>query len=427
MPACCRAVLSRSLTNTLIIGALRHRARPRARRAARLLPRPPADPGKVAASWRWPPCRWCCLPSSRPMRSCCCSAVPASSRSFCATVGIPFSSIYGVERHRPRLHPDALPLMCFFPPLAALQGGRRLDRGGGAESRLLARAHLLHGHRCRSCCRRCWPARLLVFIETIENFGVPFVLAEDMPILAVEAYKLFIGETGGNPASAGVLGVLLILCTTLVLLIQRHYLSAAAASRPRRARRRRSAGDRPRLAAAGHHLLLGDRAAGARAVLRHRRDVLHGVPRPGAASALQPGQLPRPLFGRSWRPLINTLVFATAAAFVRGPRSACRSAIVVTRFRVQASPTCSTSSPCCLSPSPAPCSASASSSPSTAGWLVLTGGWLILVLAYVVREDPVQRARLGRASSTRSIPASRRHRSISASRRCRPSCASPCR
>ena len=44
---------------------------------------------------------------------------------------------------------------------------------------------------------------LLVFIETLENFGVPFVLAEDMPIFAVEAFKLFIGETAPNPASAG--------------------------------------------------------------------------------------------------------------------------------------------------------------------------------------------------------------------------------
>ena len=51
---------------------------------------------------------------------------------------------------------------------------------------------------------------LLVFIETIENFGVPAVLAEDKPILAVEAYKLFIGETATNPSAAGVLGVLLI-------------------------------------------------------------------------------------------------------------------------------------------------------------------------------------------------------------------------
>ena len=65
---------------------------------------------------------------------------------------------------------------------------------------------------------------LLVFIDAIESFGVPFVLAEDEPVLAVEAYKLFVGELGGNPASAGVLGVLLIVCTAAALLVQRHYL-----------------------------------------------------------------------------------------------------------------------------------------------------------------------------------------------------------
>src|SRR5213083_1150196 len=62
---------------------------------------------------------------------------------------------------------------------------------------------------------------LLVFIEALENFGVPFVLAEDRPILSVEAYKLFVGETTDNPASAGVLGMLLIVCTVAALLIQR--------------------------------------------------------------------------------------------------------------------------------------------------------------------------------------------------------------
>ncbi|MGH6816790.1 MAG: ABC transporter permease, partial [Hyphomicrobiaceae bacterium] len=67
---------------------------------------------------------------------------------------------------------------------------------------------------------------LLVFIETLENFGVPAVLAEDMPILAVEAYKLFVGETAANPSAAGVLGVLLILSTATVLAVQRRYLSS---------------------------------------------------------------------------------------------------------------------------------------------------------------------------------------------------------
>src|SRR5438552_18180644 len=66
---------------------------------------------------------------------------------------------------------------------------------------------------------------LLVFIEALENFGVPFVLAEDRPILSVEAYKLFVGETTDNPASAGVLGMLLIVCTVAALLIQRGVLA----------------------------------------------------------------------------------------------------------------------------------------------------------------------------------------------------------
>ena len=74
---------------------------------------------------------------------------------------------------------------------------------------------------------------LLVFIEALENFGVPFVLAEDRPILSVEAYKLFVGETTDNPASAGVLGVLLVVCTIIALLIQR----ARAGAPPLRDRR----------------------------------------------------------------------------------------------------------------------------------------------------------------------------------------------
>ena len=40
----------------------------------------------------------------------------------------------------------------------------------------------------------------------------------------VEAYKLFVGETDTNPASAGVLGVLLVCSTTIAVVIQRRYL-----------------------------------------------------------------------------------------------------------------------------------------------------------------------------------------------------------
>jgi iron(III) transport system permease protein len=54
---------------------------------------------------------------------------------------------------------------------------------------------------------------------------VPFVLAEDRPILAIEAYKMFVGETATNPSSAGVLGMLLIICTVAALLVQRGMLA----------------------------------------------------------------------------------------------------------------------------------------------------------------------------------------------------------
>ncbi|HKB53468.1 MAG TPA: ABC transporter permease subunit, partial [Ramlibacter sp.] len=46
---------------------------------------------------------------------------------------------------------------------------------------------------------------LLVFIEALENFGVPVVLAEDRPFLAVDIFKLFAGEADNNPAAAGAL------------------------------------------------------------------------------------------------------------------------------------------------------------------------------------------------------------------------------
>ena len=126
---------------------------------------------------------------------------------------------------------------------------------------------------------------LLVFIETLENFGVPFVLAEDMPIFAVEAFKLFIGETAPNPGLGGRAGR---------AADPDHGAGAAGAAPlpvgpPLRHQRPPGAADpqgRARPAGGADGLLLGHRAAGAGAVLRHRRAVVHGVSRPGAASAI---------------------------------------------------------------------------------------------------------------------------------------------
>ena len=154
---------------------------------------------------------------------------------------------------------------------------------------------------------------LLVFIETLENFGVPFVLAEDMPIFAVEAFKLFIGETAPNPASAGVLGVLLILTTALVLLVQRRFLSArrfatnARQAPPLLQGRPRPAGSRRR-SIAGRSCILALVPFFAIVVLsflEFRGPVLHGH------FSLDNFAM---LFDRPLRPLFNTLIFATAAA-----------------------------------------------------------------------------------------------------------------
>ncbi len=79
---------------------------------------------------------------------------------------------------------------------------------------------------------------LLVFMASAENFGVPFVLAEDLPILSLEAYKLFVSELGGNAPMSGAMSVFLILCTAVPLLLQRSYLRRAHFATQNRGRRR---------------------------------------------------------------------------------------------------------------------------------------------------------------------------------------------
>ena len=153
---------------------------------------------------------------------------------------------------------------------------------------------------------------LLVFIETLENFGVPFVLAEDLPIFAVEAFKLFIGETAPNPASAGVLGVLLILTTAAVLLVQRRFLS--------RRRFATNARQTPPILKIGRGLqvvatfycwlivllaLVPFFAIVVLSFMEFRGPVLHGH----FSLANFEG-----LFDRAMRPFANTLIFASLAA-----------------------------------------------------------------------------------------------------------------
>jgi iron(III) transport system permease protein len=225
---------------------------------------------------------------------------------------------------------------------------------------------------------------LLVFIETLENFGVPFVLAEDKPILAVEAFKLFVGETGQNPAAAGVLGVMLVLCTSLVLLLQRHYLGqrhfATAARQPppplalRPAVRRLAALYCWSVVALA---LIPFVAAVVVSFLEFRGPVLHFHPSLGNFAEL---------WHRAAGPLENTLFLSMLAA-VGTVVLGVPIGYAVTRFR---SPL--TGFLDILATIPFAVAGTVLGIgfilAFNAGPLVLTGGWLIMVLAYTVRKLP---------------------------------------
>ena len=225
---------------------------------------------------------------------------------------------------------------------------------------------------------------LLVFIETLENFGVPFVLAEDMPIFAVEAFKLFIGETAPNPSSAGVLGVLLILTTAAVLLIQRRYLSARRfATGTRAAPPILKVGLGLRIAAAVYCwtvvllALVPFFAIVVLSFMEFRGPVLH------PNFSLENFRI---LFDRSMRPLMNTLLFATLAAMavtlVGVPI-----AYVVTRVRSTLATVLDVVAtlPFAIAGTVLAIGFVVS---FNSGWLILTGGPLIMVLAYTVRKVP---------------------------------------
>jgi len=137
--------------------------------------------------------------------------------------GIPIGSIYGtpgiVLVYTMTLYPYVL-----LPTVAALKA---VDRSveEAAESLGSTPARTFRTVTLPLVAPSVLSGALLVLIETLENFGVPAVLAEDKTILAVEAYKLFIGETATNPGAAAVLGSLLIALTALILLIQRRYIA----------------------------------------------------------------------------------------------------------------------------------------------------------------------------------------------------------
>lgn len=298
------------------------------------------------------------------------------------SLGIPFGSIYGTSGivivYVLTLYPFVL--------LPTLAGFKAIDVSVEEASQNLGAS------RWRSVRTITLPivmpailsGALLVFIDTLENFGVPFVLAEDMPILAVEAYKLFVGETDTNPGSAGVLGVLLVASTAAVVVIQRRYLGRRRfATGARRSPPLIPIGRGWRALATGYcwTLVLASLvpffAVIVISFLEFRGPVLHWhVSLDNYAE----------LFERSIRPLQNTLFLSTLAALGAALLGVPIGYVVTrSRTRITALLDIVATMPFAVAGTILGIGLIIS---FNSGWLVLTGGWFILVLAYVVRKVP---------------------------------------
>ncbi len=225
---------------------------------------------------------------------------------------------------------------------------------------------------------------LLVFIEALENFGVPAVLAEDRPFLALDIFKLFAGESDSNPGAAGALSVLLVACTAGVLVLQRRWL----------ARRRFATGARrvppPIVLGRGGRIAAGvfcwavvllsvlPFAAVLVISFQHfRGPVLNWEITLSNYAALLRG---------SYRPLWNTLLLASIAAMAVTLLGA-PIGYVLARHRSRLSTLLDivVTVPFAVSGTVLGIGLVIA---FNSGWLVLTGGWLILSVAFVVRKLP---------------------------------------
>jgi iron(III) transport system permease protein len=210
------------------------------------------------------------------------------------------------------------------------------------------------------------------------------VLAEDKPVLAVEVYKLFVGETAPNPASAGVLAIVLIACTVLALLIQRavlarrHYATSTQASAA-------SVRVTPVMRRVGSIYcwtvvivaLVPFAAVVMISFLEFRGPVLHfGLSLDNFAQ----------LFQRSYRPLTNTLTLAAGAALAAAVIGVPIGYLSV-RHRSRLAWLLDTvaTSPFAVAGTVLGIGLVLAYS---SGFLILTGTWTIMVLAYVVRKLP---------------------------------------
>jgi iron(III) transport system permease protein len=298
------------------------------------------------------------------------------------SIGIPFESIYGAKGiivvYALTLYPYVvLPVTAAFKAIDISVEETAQNLGS-------SRARVLRTVTLPLVLPSILAGALLVFIEALENFGVPFVLAEDQTILSVEAYKLFVGETTDNPASAGVLGVLLVGCTVAALLLQRailsrhHYATGARRSAPLL----QVSPAMRRLGATYCWMLVGAAIVPFAAVvvislMQFSGPVLHfGFSIDNF----------KQLFQRSYRPLTNTLLLATLAACGATLIGVPIGYIVARhRSRVSALIDIMATSPFAVAGTVLGIGLVMAYS---SGLLILTGTWMIMVLAYIVRKLP---------------------------------------
>lgn len=298
------------------------------------------------------------------------------------SIGIPFDSIYGAKGiivvYALTLYPYVV-----LPVTAAF---KLVDTSveEAAQNLGSSRARVLRTVTLPLVLPSILGGALLVFIEALENFGVPFVLAEDQTILSVEAYKLFVGETTDNPASAGVLGVLLVGCAVAALLMQRailsrhHYATGARRSAPLL----QVSPAMRRLGATYCWIVAGAAIVPFAVVVVISFMQFHG---PVLHFGLSIDNFTQ-LFQRSYRPLTNTLLLATLAA--------CGSMLIgvpigyiVARHRSRVSALIDVVATLPFAVAGTVLGIGLVMAYSS-GFLILTGTWVIMVLAYMVRKLP---------------------------------------
>ena len=301
---------------------------------------------------------------------------------FLRDLGIPFGSIYGtpglVAVYTLTLYPYVV-----LPTLAAFKAvDVSIEEAG--QNLGASRWRVFHTVILPVVMPSVLSGALLVFMETLENFGVPFVLAEDKPILAVEAYKLFVGEVSANPSSAGVLALVLVLCTTTALLLQRHYLARRRFATGARAAPPELRTPRPwRILATLYSwgvvlaALVPFFGVLVISCLEYRGPVLQGNFSLGNFAELM---------HRSTRPLENTVMLATAAA-IGAALLGVPIGYVLTRFRsgIVHMLDVVAMMPFAVAGTVLGIGLVIS---YNSGWVVLTGGPIIMVIAYMVRKLP---------------------------------------